>query len=267
LFNLKIQSEEALRDTLVKSDHLRKIFHGTPDGNEVSEMVVLIERMLSDLSVWENKYISPERLAELLNQQIAIQINEFNQFLENEEIEPAWDIDAIYKAIVKERIDAALKRSSDWLVPRKQMTEKIGSLDLNECVQLEKELIAAPEYLTLEAKDEVGKYLDAIGERHALLSEELRLGKVNEWIKQFSSIIHNQLSKNEIEQLLKLITNPPVELTLDEKNKIDPIETQLTACLDQLSVDEIVTRIERLPIEAQRQLVKIITERLDIFPK
>jgi hypothetical protein len=262
LFNLQIESEEALRDTLVKSENLRKIFHGTPDGNEVGEMVVLIERVLNDLAVWENNNISPERLDELLSQQTEIQINEFNQFLENEEIEPAWDITAIYDALVKERIDAALKRSSDWFAPRKQMTEKITSLDLSGCILLEKELVAAPEYLSLDAKYEVGKYLDAIGERHALLTEELRVSKVNEWIKKFTSITLQKLSKNEIEQLLKTIINPPVELTLDEKNKIDPIETQLITYLDQLSIDEIVARIERLPIVMQRQLIEMLKDKI-----
>ena len=225
-------------------------------------MVVLIERVLSDLSVWENNNISPERLEELLSQQTEIQINEFNQFLENEEIEPAWDITAIYVALVKEKIDAALKRSSDWFAPRKQMTEKITSLDLTGCIALESELVSAPEYLSLDAKYEVGKYLDAISERHTLLTEELRVSKVNEWIKRFSSITLQTLSKNEIEQYLKSITNPPVELTLDEKNKIDPIETQLTAHLDQLSVDEIVARIERLPKDMQRQLIKMLKDKL-----
>lgn len=230
--------------------------------NEVGEMVVLIERVLNDLAVWENNNISPERLDELLSQQTEIQINEFNQFLENEEIEPAWDITAIYDALVKERIDAALKRSSDWFAPRKQMTEKITSLDLSGCILLEKELVAAPEYLSLDAKYEVGKYLDAIGERHALLTEELRVSKVNEWIKKFTSITLQKLSKNEIEQLLKTIINPPVELTLDEKNKIDPIETQLITYLDQLSIDEIVARIERLPIVMQRQLIEMLKDKI-----
>ncbi len=262
LFNLHIESEEALRDTLVKSDNLRKIFHGTPDGNEVGEMVVLIERVLSDLAVWENNNISPERLEELLSQQTEIQLNEFNQFLENEEIEPAWDITAIYAALVKEKIDAALKRSSDWFAPRKQMTEKISSLNLTGCIALESELVATPEYLSLDAKYEVGKYLDAISERHSLLSEELRLGKVKDWIKQFSSITLQKLSKYEVEQLLKSINNPPAELSLDEKNTINPIETQITAYLDQLSVDEIISRIERLPIEMQRQLIKMLKDKL-----
>jgi hypothetical protein len=214
------------------------------------------------LAVWENNNISPERLDELLRQQTKIQLNEFNQFLENEEIEPAWDITAIYAALVKEKIDAALKRSSDWFAPRKQMTEKISSLDLTGCIALESELVSAPEYLSLDAKYEVGKYLDAISERHSLLSEELRLGKVKDWIKQFSSITLQKLSKYEVEQLLKSINNPPAELSLDEKNTIDPIEIQITAYLDQLSVDEIISRIERLPIEMQRQLIEMLKDKL-----
>ena len=71
----------------------------------------------------------------------------------------------------------------------------------------------------IDANYVVGKYLDAIGERHALLTEKLRVSKVNKWIKRFSLIMLQKLSKNEVEQLLKSITNPTVELTLDKKKQ------------------------------------------------
>lgn len=264
LFSLTIDTEAILRETLVKAENLRKIFFGTSDANEVSEIITLLERVISDIAIWQSNNISPERLEELLTQQLEIQLNEFNQFLENEEIEPAWDITAIYTALVKERIDAALKRSSDWLAPRKQMTEKITSLDLSGCILLEKELVAAPEYLSLNAKYEIGKYIDAISERHSLLSEESRLAKVTEWIEQFSSITLERLSKYEVEQLLKSINNPPAELTIDEINIIDPVATQITSYLDQLSVDEIVARIERLPKDMQLQLIEMLKGKFNL---
>jgi len=43
---------------------------------------------------------------------------------------------------------------------------------------------------------------------------------------------------------------------------IEPVLTSLTAHLDQLSVDEIIGRIERLPVEQQRELLALLSERL-----
>jgi hypothetical protein len=39
---------------------------------------------------------------------------------------------------------------------------------------------------------------------------------------------------------------------------------QLTAHLDQMSLDEIISRIERLPVTQQRQFLALLTERWGI---
>lgn len=263
LFGLTLENEGVLRDTLVKAGRLRKIFVGTADESEVADIVTLLERILTDVAVWESNNISPERLEELLKQQSQRQLSELNEFLEAKEIESAWDVGAIYDALAKERIDAALKCSTDWLAPRTQLTEQINSLDLSRCIALEKELMAAPEYLSDDGRDKVNIYLLSIRARHAELTEKLRHSKINDWQKQFFSLENIQkLSKYEAEQFLKLLNNPPAELTVVEQEALQPIETQVTLYLDQISMDEIISRIERLPVETQRQLIKILTERL-----
>jgi hypothetical protein len=73
-----------------------------------------------------------------------------------------------------------------------------------------------------------------------------------------------KLTKYEAEQLLKVLNNPPAELTAEEQKALQPIETQITSQLDKISIDEIIGRIERLPIVTQRRLLVILSERLAV---
>jgi 7,8-dihydro-6-hydroxymethylpterin-pyrophosphokinase len=263
LFSLCFENEQSLHEALTKAKRLRDIFSGTSDETEVAEIITQLEKIIADVSTWEKGDISPERLEELLTQQIEQQIDGLNSFFESEEIEPAWDVKAIYDALARRRIDAVLKCSTDWLAARTQLIEQISSLDLNRCIALEKELMAAPEYLSDDGRNKLETYLLAIRTRHAELSEDLRRSKIDDWQKQFFSLENIQkLSKYEAEQFLKLLNNPPAELTATEQKALQPIETQIILYLDQISIDEIISRIERLPVDAQRQLIKIVTERL-----
>ncbi|MGZ3765953.1 MAG: hypothetical protein ACXVA2_14890 [Mucilaginibacter sp.] len=93
----------------------------------------------------------------------------------------------------------------------------------------------------------------------------LRYSKINDWQQQFFSLENIQkLSQYEAEQLLKALKNPPAELTVGEQKTMQPIETQVTLYLDQLSMDEIIGRIERLPVETQRRLFEMLSERLAV---
>ncbi len=263
LFSLTLETESSLRETLVKAERLRKIFVGTRDESEVADIITVLQRVLADVAVWESNNISPERLNELLTQQIQHQVNELNDFLETHEIESPWELAAIYDALAKERIDAANKCSADWLAPRTQLAEQIDSLELSRCIAVEKELMAAPTYLSDEGRAKVEGYLIAIRKRHAELTEELRQAKIHAWQQQFFSLENIQkLTKHETEQLVKALNNPPAELKIEEQKALQEIENQIILHIDQMSMDEIIGRIERLPVETQRQLLAILTERL-----
>jgi hypothetical protein len=264
LFSVSLESEEELRRTLVKANRLRGIFVGTVDENEISDLVAVLDRILANVAAWEvSNAISPERLGELLNQQTQRQLEELSVFLDDKEIEPAWDLHAVYSSLVAERIITAKKRSSDWLAPRMHLVEGLNSLDLAHCIDLEKEFISAPSYLSNDEQSKVANYLENVKKRCSELTEDLRLSKVKVWQKQFISLeaIDNP-TKYEIERLLKALKNPPVELTKSEQVSVQSFETRLITRIDQISVDDILYRIEKLPMGMQHQLLQILSERL-----
>jgi hypothetical protein len=72
----------------------------------------------------------------------------------------------------------------------------------------------------------------------------------------------NDLTKFETEKLLKAINNPPVELKETEWQSLQLIESKLISHIDQMSMDDILNRIERIPVMIQRQLYDALSERL-----
>ncbi len=262
LFGLCFENEQSLHEALTKAKRLRDIFSGTPDETEVAEIITQLGMVLADVSTWEKGDISPERLEELLTQQIEQQIEELNSFFEAEEIEPAWDINAIYHTLKMERINAAKKRSTNWITLRIKSLEQIRLLNIVDCNALEKELAVIPEYLSSNDKIQVENYLNAVRNQNVELNENLRRCKIKDWQKQFFILrSYENLTKYETEQLLKVLHNPPAELTLEEQASMQIIELKLTSNLDQISIDEILGRIDKLPIETQRQIFMILKQK------
>lgn len=265
LFSQSLISETNLRDALVKANRLKSIFIGTPDENEVSDIILQLEKILDDVAAWDSNNVSPDKLQDLLSLQIQQQLVELKNFLEDKEIELAWDLDAVYGYLAKERIDVAIKRSSDWLLPRTHLLQKIDTLNIFECDATEMELMVVPSYLSKDDRMTIDSYLNTLRARHATLEEEIRSSKIKNWQKQFVELKNiKTLTKFETEQLLSELNNPPEKLTYEEKQLIQPIELELVSHLDQLSIDEIISRIERLPLKMRQQLFSILTEKLAI---
>ncbi|MBE0471156.1 MAG: hypothetical protein IBX55_16800, partial [Methyloprofundus sp.] len=185
LFSLSLEKEEMLRETMAKANRLRDIFVGTADENEISDIVNLLKHILEDVSAWgEGRADSPDKLDEFLTYQIERQLAELDKWLEDQEIEPAWDLKSIYKDLVTERLNKARKRSADWLASRMPLIEKLDSLDIVDCGVLEKELANAPSYLSNDDQMKVEHHLDSVHVRYAQLSEALRRSKVESWQQQ-----------------------------------------------------------------------------------
>jgi hypothetical protein len=266
LFNLSLDSEGALHDALIKANRLKEIFHGTRDQREVSEIAAQLERLLSDVAEWEGADISVERLDELLQQRVLRQMADMESFLVAQEIDPAWNMRAIYQSLALERIEAAQRRSSAWLAPRVLQEVEISSLNKLRCATLEQELVSAPMYLSVADHAQVEILLDAVRCRHAELDELERRGRVAAWQKRFLTLGDiDKLPKHETEQILKALQSPPEELLADEHALLQQIEIELTAHLDRMGMDEIVGRIERLPVDVQHKLLAILNERLAVI--
>ncbi|WP_420538312.1 hypothetical protein [Methylotuvimicrobium alcaliphilum] len=95
------------------------------------------------------------------------------------------------------------------------------------------------------------------------MNEALRRSKVESWQQQFFSLENiDALTKFETEKLIKAINSPPVELKKAERQSLQLMENKLISHIDQMSMDDILNRIERLPVMIQRQLYDALSERL-----
>lgn len=256
LYEIRLDSQEKLHEALTKISHLRKIFVGTPDEDDVSELAVQLQRILSDVGSWETGDVSVERLEELLTLQIEHQLATIQEFLEDKEIDPAWDISTIYKAIVRERLEAACRRSAEWIQPRLALAQQKTSLDRQSCAALAQELADAPAYLSAQHAAQVRELLHSAQCRLAELDELKRNTKVVAWQRRYLHLADiEQLDRHATEQLLQELRDPPCELRSEEQVELAPIFNRLTAHLDQMSMEELFARIERLDEPRQRQLL------------
>lgn len=258
-----ITSQADLEKILVRVRRLQDIFVGTADAQEVHALKVQLERILSDISAWEYQNVGGKYLEALLQQQIQGQLAELDTYWHEQDIDPAWDIATIYQALVNERIEMARKRSAAWLAPRLEWLEQAADLDKSRCVNFEKELQAAPAYLAEQERETVAEILHLLSQRRAELEEEERSEQIKAWLAPFLGLQNiTTLSRSETEWWLKALRNPPANARSDELLVLQPVETQLTAHLDQISMDEIITRIIQLPATAQHQLLQLLSQRL-----
>ena len=262
LYTLALDSEEALKDALLKANRLRHIFLGTPDEGGVSEMVVQLERVLSDVADWEAGEVGVERLETLLRQQSAQQLAELETFLADSDIEPAWEMAAIYQGLVEARLSVARRRSAEWVRLHLMSENQIAELAEEYCVWTQQELNNAPAYLANDDRAQIEQLLAAVSQRQAEHAEQNRRARVNVWQQRFVTLgSMEQLDRHATEELLKALRSPPDELLPSEKAMVDPVMAALTAHLDQMSMDEIVARIEQLALERQRKLYKLLAAR------
>ena len=265
MLNLTLDNERALHESLGEAKRLREMFIGTRDESEVNDIVVQLERLLADIDAWESESVSVERLEILLQQQILNQLSNMDILLNEQEIDPAWDMAAIYQALAAEHVSTAQRRSSDWLAPRLARADDIEQLDRKQCIALDKELSAAPEYLSESDLVQTEKLLDAVRHRRSELDEQVRRDKLNTWQQKFLSLSNIEtIEKQEVEQLLKMLRRPPKGTLPEELAPVQAIETQLIAHLDKMGVDDIFERTKRLPSKLQHQLLKRLSEHLGI---
>ncbi|WP_295400257.1 hypothetical protein [uncultured Thiocystis sp.] len=262
LYDVALDSEEALKDALLKANRLRHIFLGTPDEGGVDEMVVQLERVLADVADWESGEVGVERLETLLRQQSAQQLAALETFLADRDIEPAWAMAALYPGLVEARLTVARRRSAEWVRLKMMSDNQVAELGAEGCVMLEQELKNAPASLAADDRARIELLLVAVSQRLAEHAEQARRARVIAWQQRFLSLGPvEQLDRHATEDLLKGLRGPPDGLLPAEKSIVESVRVALTAHLDQMSMDDIVARIERLALERQRQLFELLAAR------
>jgi hypothetical protein len=96
--------------------------------------------------------------------------------------------------------------------------------------------------------------------RRAELDEQARQARVQAWLQPLLELdAVDSLDQPTTERLLKSARQPPAELRTEERNAVAPIVASLTAHLDRMSVDEIMHRIEHLPVLRQQEILARLT--------
>ena len=254
---------QSLHGAIATVQRLRPVFAGAVDERELSELAVQMERIQAAVSAWPTGEATVERLMELIQQQLEQQLAELNAFLAEEEMEPAWNISTVFQELANERIAAARRRSTHWLAPYQTLPEQIEQMEQQDCRAIQQELQTAPGYLAEADRAQIEQLLNIVKQRLEKLEEQARQAQLTAWQQPFLALGNiNNLSRYETEQLLKDLQHPPYELRPAELAVLEPVQKQLTAHLDQLSIDELIQRIAQLPIARQRQLLNLLLEQL-----
>ena len=263
LFALQIDSEQTLHEALSQAQRLDELFYATRDHEDIREIALQLSRIAADISAWETDDIPPERLAELLKQQIAEQHSRLASDLEKRDIEPVWDLFAIYNSLADERIESAHKRSTDWLRPRLATAKGIDQADAATCASLERELANAPGYLSAADREQILQLLEAVQQRQATLAEERRAQRVADWLAGLPQPHEiDDFDQHRTAELLRQLNNPPEQLNPSEHARLQPLIDRTTAHYDQQSMDEIINRVMQLSAERQRELLARLSAEL-----
>jgi Mg2+ and Co2+ transporter CorA len=253
-------SEQQLRESLIRARQLQEIFSGTPDESEISEVILQMERVLGDIDSWPSERLSVERLENLLDQQITVQAAKILAFIEEREIDPAWPIETLYRAIANERTEKARRSSDEWIQPWLALSTHIDGFDLSQCKELEEELENAPTFLSTQAREQVKTLQEALSMRLAILEEGARLETFTQWMGQLPNEAEIPLlGRHESENAFQWASNCPCNLTAQEAQRVESIVRALTHRIDQLGIEELFNRIRQLSIEHQLTLKQLLT--------
>lgn len=264
VYELKLDSEEQVREAAATIERLRQLFAGMPDEAEINDLALQLQRILTDAHAREAGEVSVERLQQLQLEQAAEQIAAFRAWLDAEEIEPppAWDLDAIYRALVAEQVEHARQRSTSWLRARTAQEVHIPTLDRHTCAALMQELQAAPAYLSAVDRAASERMLDAVRKRLTALEEAARTDAIQRWQRPYLNLGDTAaLDRAATEQILRHLAKPPYELRPDEQRWQQSATERLTARLDQLSIDDLIARIEGL----SRPMRQALFQRLELL--
>lgn len=262
-FSLAFEKEDDLYAALAKAESLRGIFIGTANEAEVTDIIFQLDRIIADIDGWECGNINAENFQEVLFPQIKRQVDELSVILDEKEIDPAWDINSIYLAIVADRASVIRRKSSDWLERRELLISRIDKLMLGETEDLDNDLATPPVFISPDHISKILEFRKLSSARVVILKESARKEVVLSWQKQFSEITnYEELTNYELEEFLNKLKSPPVVLTSIEQAKLATLEEELTTRIDQLSVKDIIVRIERLSQKAKLEIFNALKKIL-----
>lgn len=252
IYTLTITSEEGLREASATVERLRNIFSGDRNEPAINELATQLSRIQQDVQAWDQGDLPAERLEEVLCHLASSQIDEFEQF-----VEAKWDLQEIYEHIINDKVAAVRQRSKEWMHSRLQLEAKVPELSIDRVKHLNIELGNAPAYLSADDREVLNRLLNALEKRQDKLEAEIRLARLKAWQAEFPHISTiSTLGRAEVERFLSNLESPPAPLSEDELKWRHDLNNHLSQRLDEISLDDLVRRIERLSPTLRARLLK-----------
>jgi hypothetical protein len=266
IYNNPAQSQQDLTQQLIHLEQLQEIFLNTADAQEVRDLIFQLHSIQRDLSVWEKGLeLSVETFTETLHAQVKAQIPQLIDRLEAQDIEAAWDLETIYRQLMQERLNLAQQRSTDWLALRVNLAKDLNSWSLERCLEFAQDLENRPLYLSHEHRFKAQNLLEQLQIRVSHLREQKQAQLVDTWLKKIQTMPDiAELSRQELENWLKIIQSPPSAIQPKDMIALRILEEKLLTQLDQLSLDDMMNRINRLPLGVKRQLYELLQDALQL---
>ncbi|WP_281715757.1 hypothetical protein [Alteromonas sp. CyTr2] len=257
------KSEQALAELLSRARVLHQCFLGTRDETDISEVIYQLEHIINDITLWPSSEMSADRLEALLLAQIQQQEAIFSKTLEEQDLEPAWP-DNIYEILAHERINNLVKQSNNWVLSRTTNISEINQLSKLQCVELKRELEAAPGFLTEHDRKTVADLLSELDGRLDAIERDENFQNNHNWLSQFpSSERIANLNQAETNKWLQRAEAVPSSMDESGWEKIDKIQKELKSRLDNLSAEDIIQRIIQLPERQQREVLELLLKELN----
>lgn len=267
-YELDISSYSDLKDAIVKIERLRTLFVDTRDGQEVSDIALQLEHILNDIDTWkdDSNQFGSERLHLILENNIVNHLSFLTQILEEEEIDPFCDLEKIYKNIAAEYVHIARVRSRTWFSGRQRVYQIYAdSQNMEEIERFITELTNLPTYLDEVERESITTIRVKAQEVFQILFQRKKQEQINQWKKKFLLIADrvNILEQHEVQRFLTEISNPPDYFDSDDLSDLKNIKDALLARIDSISLDEIISRIEKLSLGQQLKIFKVLAEKLE----
>tara|TARA_R110001583_G_scaffold154593_2_gene306296 strand:+ start:2060 stop:6532 length:4473 start_codon:yes stop_codon:yes gene_type:complete len=246
-----------LKNMLGKAEQLNRIFIETADEVEVQDVMVLLAQILRDIESWDIQNTSPERAEEILKNSVELNITHLDIIIENDDIEPPWNVRDIYNNISKQLINDLILKSSNWcythLVELKQLT-------ISEMNKVELAFTNLPVFLSRDDLVKANTYLGDLKERILNANKREEQEKVIIWITPYLQLSDfSDMAIVKVKAYLNEIKIPPFSLDMEQNKVLKAVENKLIERLDESDTEDLLTRLKKLPKAKLTEIYKILT--------
>jgi len=264
VYELELSTEQDLENAATETHRLRQVFAGTRDESDVIELADQLERIKIDVQAWDSgRDLSVERQQKVLEALHKKQVQEFSAFLKQKEIDPWWELEPVYSNWLDLRIQAARRRSAEWVEARLKTIGEIRSLNKEQCNRLVPELEAVPGYLSDDDLELVKQTRLAVEMRFDELRRMESKGAAEVWLRKVNELALGDITRPQIDKLLKELQDLSGDLPSEDLEEMQPIREKLVVQLDQMSLEELFTRIVRLNKKHQKRLLEMLQRHLE----